>query len=54
MPYAVRELENCKSKNLREKYKELIEKNLEIPIISNVLLPYVEGVFEVKSKEYLD
>lgn len=54
MPYAVRELENCKSKNLREKYKELIKKNLEIPIISNALLPYVEGVFEVKAKEYSD
>ena len=52
MAYAVRELEYCESKTLREKYEELIHKNLESRIIRESLSPYVKGVFEHREKEY--
>ena len=52
MAYAVRELEYCQSKTLREKYEELIYKNLESRIIRESLSTYVNGVFDYKEKEY--
>ena len=52
MAYAVRELEYCDSNTLREKYKELIYKNLESRIIRESLSTYVNGVFDYKEKEY--
>jgi hypothetical protein len=52
MAYAVRELEYCQTETLREKYKELIYKNLESPIIRDSLLPYVNGVFKATKKRY--
>lgn len=50
LPNAVRELDYCNVKNLKGKYRELINKNLDSRIIRKDLLPYVKGVFKVKSR----
>ena len=50
LPYAVRELDYCNAENLKGKYRELINKNLVNRIIRKDLLPYVKGVFKVKSR----
>ena len=52
MAYSVRELEYCETETLREKYEELIYKNLESRIIRESLSTYVNGVFDYKEKEY--
>ena len=52
LAYAVRELQYCKGDTLREKYSELIYKNLEIPILRDSLMSYVNGVFKVKQERY--
>ena len=52
LPYAVRELEYCDGETLREKYSQLINKNLNSYVIGQQLLPYVEGVFKIKKERY--
>jgi hypothetical protein len=52
LDYAVRELQYCEGETLREKYSELIYKNLEIPILRDSLMSYVNGVFKVKQERY--
>ena len=52
MSYAVRELEYCKGPTLKEKYEELINKNLESAYIRDSLMPYVAGVFKCKKNRY--
>jgi hypothetical protein len=52
LAYTVRELQYCKGETLREKYSELIYKNLEIPILRDSLMSYVNGVFKVKQERY--
>lgn len=50
LQYAVRELNYCNSETLKGKYEELINKNLKSYVIRKDLIPYVEGVFKVKSR----
>ena len=52
LAYAVRELEYCEGPTLKEKYEELINKNLESPVIRDSLMPYVTGVFKCKKNRY--
>jgi hypothetical protein len=52
LPCAVRELQYCKGPTLKEKYEELIYKNLESPYIRKSLIPYVDGVFKLKKDRY--
>jgi hypothetical protein len=52
LPYAVRELEYCDGETLREKYSQLINKNLNSYVIGQELLPYVDGVFKIKTERY--
>lgn len=55
LEYAVRELQYCNGYNLRNKYEELIVKNLDTVLIKRQLLPYVKGVFRPsKEKKYYD
>ena len=52
LPYAVRELDYCDGETLREKYSQLINKNLNSYSVGPQLLPYVEGVFKIKKERY--
>ena len=52
LAYAVRELEYCEGPTLKEKYEELINKNLESAYIRDSLMPYVAGVFKYKKNKY--
>jgi len=52
LAYAVRELEYCEGPTLKEKYEELINKNLESTYIRDSLMPYVNGVFKCKKNRY--
>ena len=52
LAYAVRELEYCEGLTLKEKYEELINKNLESTYIRDSLMPYVNGVFKCKKNRY--
>ena len=52
LAYAVRELEYCEGPTLKEKYEQLINKNLESAYIRDSLMPYVAGVFKYKKNKY--
>jgi hypothetical protein len=52
LAYAVRELEYCKGPTLKEKYEQLINKNLESAYIRDSLMPYVAGVFKCKKNRH--
>ena len=52
LAYAVRELEYCEGPTLKEKYEQLINKNLESAYIRDSLMPYVAGVFKCKKNKY--
>ena len=54
LSYSVRDLEYCNGRNLREKYTELINKNLKSSIIRESLYPYVQGVFNYKDRYSLN